>query len=151
MRQVEPHEQDGAPNTQVGAAGRSGCAALNRAAHPDRPEHATESDVLAEATHLGLLMLASEAAVTGQPIASVPIGTLVQRVRSRLLPVFELLAHHGALPALLTHGLGSAPSVFNAPTPAAPPTPARPPAVSVQAGADVRSLGGGFLDDDDDD
>ncbi len=119
--------------------------------HTALPEHATESDVLAEATHLGLLMLASEAAVTGQPIASVPISILVQRVRSRLLPVFELLAHHGALPALLTHGMGSAPSVFNPPAaaPAAPPAPA-PPAVSVQAGADVRSLGGGFLDDDED-
>ena len=120
--------------------------------HTALPEHATESDVLAEATHLGLLILAAQAAGAGQPIAVVPISILVQRVRSRLLPVFELLAHHRALPALLTHGMGGAPSMFNpsAVAPVAPSAPARP-AVSVQAGADVRSLGGGFLDDDDDD
>ena len=125
--------------------------------HTALPQHATEADVLAEATHLGLLILAAEAAGSGQPIAAVSTSILVQRVRSRLLPVFELLAHHGALPALLTQRLGSAPSAFNA-TFNDPSVPAEPsvmrteaaPAVSIQAGADVRSLGGGLLDNGDD-
>ena len=116
--------------------------------HAALPQHPTEADVLAEASHLGLLVLAAEAAVADQSIGTIAPLVLAQRLRTRLLPVFELLAQHGALPALLTQALGSAPSVVNAAAPTIPaaslmPEPSTPPpAVSAEAGADVRSGSG---------
>ena len=120
--------------------------------HTALPQHATEADILAEATHLGLLLLAAEAATTGQPVESIPALQLSQRLRTRLLPALELLAQHGSLPALLTQNVSNILLTANAPMIASPthqPVHVEVPAINVQAGADVRSLGGGFLDDDD--
>lgn len=124
--------------------------------HQALPQHATEAALLAEALHVGLMVLAAEAvSSTGQGLKSLPTPQLLRRVRTRLLPTLEFLADAGALPALLTQVRGAPVGVNAVELPAAPPTPApepkaKPPSVSQRAAQAVKGLGSGFLDDDED-
>lgn len=99
--------------------------------------YASEAELLAEAARRGLLLLQAEAAGGDRAL-------LAQRLRTLLLPAFDLLVEQDALPALM--------NAYRAAPPAArpePPAPA-PPAIAPTVAKDLASLGSGFLDDDDD-
>lgn len=102
------------------------------------PQFGSESELLAESTRRGLLILAGEALISGAEVAGFDPRTLAQRLRVALLPALELLTQQNALPAML--GVARAIS--------APAAPA-PPTIAPTAAADVASFGSGFLDDDD--
>lgn len=104
------------------------------------PHYGSEAVLLAEATRRGLILLIAEAMASGQPVEGERRTSLARRLATALLPVFELLAQEGALPALLR----TAPALE--PT---PPPPAAPAAIVPTAKQDLAGLGSGFLDDDD--
>lgn len=100
--------------------------------------YASEAELLAEAARRGLLLLEAEALGGDRAL-------LAQRLRTQLLPAFELLVEQNALPALLHAYRG-------APVPARPDPPAPvPPVIAPEVAQDLASFGSGFLDDDDDD
>jgi len=99
--------------------------------------YSSEAELLAEAARRGLLLLEAEALGVNRAL-------LAQRLRTLLLPAFELLVEQDALPALLN-------AYRAAPQTPRPAPPAAPPPVIVDAvKQDLASFGSGFLDDDDD-
>jgi hypothetical protein len=105
------------------------------------PQFGSESELLAESTRRGLLILAGEALISGAEVAGFDPRTLAQRLRVALLPALELLTQQDALPAML--GVARAMPRVEVSGSGGPPT------IAPTAAADVASFGSGFLDDDD--
>jgi hypothetical protein len=103
-------------------------------------QYGSESELLAEATRRGLMLLEVEAWTSGLDVEGVRPIPLAMRLSTALLPAFEFLVRWSALPALLR----IAPA-----TDTPPPPPAAPAAIVPSAAHDLAGLGSGFLDDDD--
>ncbi len=104
----------------------------------------SEADAFRGAALIGLRVLAVRGLLTGAAMPLAP-EQLARQLAVELLPVFEFLLRHGALPALLHQAGPPLPS-----SSAGPAVPAAP-VVTPEAGATLRAFGTSFLNDDDDD
>jgi hypothetical protein len=104
----------------------------------------SEADAFRGAALIGLRVLAVRGLLTGAAMPLLP-EQLAKELALDLLPVFEFLLRHGALPALL-HQAG-----LPSPSSTAPPLRPAAPTVAPEAGATLRAFGTSFLNDDDDD
>ncbi len=119
----------------------------------------SESDLLGDATVLGLELLKAQAMVAGASLDAEP-AAFARRLSTSLLPVFELLGQYQALPHWLTmpraqpSALSSHSAVADAEA-AVPPSAAQlaraPLTVAPEAKAMLAAFGTNLLDDDDED